>query len=387
MKNKLYKMLNVSSKEDLKKVSKEIKISLKKLSNYGENGIIPLGIDREKIKEYLKIEEIEFKLKMGEFDFELLDYLSNHSSEISNILNVENEEKKITQMEPVFNSNYGKLFKGDSIKHMRSMESNTIDLIFADPPFNLGKDYESKINDKLDKETYLRWTESWLKECIRLLKPGGSFFIWNLPKWNTFTSNYLDQYLTLRHWISVDMKYGLPINRKLYPAHYSLLYYVKEERPTTFNKERIPLDVCKTCGHELKDYGGYKSKMNPNGVNLSDVWNDIYPVRHSKYKTRDNNELPIKLLDRIISISTKPGDLVFDPFGGSGTTYVVAEILKRNWIGCEVGPIDNILERFSNISVEKEQIEKIQQNKNQLFLPRTIELRKQKGYWLPEDFK
>lgn len=387
MENALYKLLNIKNKDELKTISKNMKLSLNKIRYYGENKIIPVGEDRELIKKYLGLSEIEFKIKIGDIDFELLDLLSNNSKKISELVTLENSINNKNNMESVFNTEYGKLFNGDSIELMKSMNSDSIDLIFADPPFNIGKEYESKIDDKLDKEAYLRWSESWLSECVRILKPGGSIFVWNLPKWNTYTANYLDQYLTLRHWISVDMKYGLPISGKLYPSHYSLLYYTKGAKPSTFNNERIPLDVCKTCGHELKDYGGYKRKMNPAGVNLSDVWNDVYPVRHSKYKTRGSNELPLKLLDRIISIASNPGDIIFDPFGGSGTTYIVAEILKRNWLGCEIGPVENIVERFSKINVESKQVENIHNKKNQLFLPDIEKLRRKNGYWLPSDFK
>lgn len=386
MNNKFYKLLNINNNDDLKIVGKNLKIPIKRLRYYGEQKVVPIGQDREIIKKYLKITEIEFKLKIGEIDFEVLDFIANNSKKISSLYKEPEKNNEIKKDVLVMETELGKLFKGDSIKLMKSMESNSVDLIFADPPFNIGKEYESKINDKLDKEAYLKWTENWLKECIRILKPGGSFYVWNLPKWSVYTANYLDQYLTMRHWISVDMKYGLPIQGKLYPSHYSLLYYTKGEKPNTFNNERIPLDVCKTCGHELKDYGGYKSKMNPNGVNLSDVWNDIYPVRHSKYKTRESNQLPVKLLDRIISISSNEGDVVFDPFGGSGTTYIVSEVLGRRWIGCEIGPSDNIIKRFENINDEKKQVEKINSFKNQLFLKESIELRKKNGYWLPEDF-
>ena len=103
----------------------------------------------------------------------------------------------------------------------------------------------------------------------------------------------------------------------------------------------MPLETCPKCFTDLKDYGGYKDKMNPLGVNISDVWTDIPPVRHTKYKKRkEANELSVKLLDRVIEMSSKPGDVVFDPFGGSGTTYAVAEIKQRKWIGVELGPID-----------------------------------------------
>lgn len=386
MENTFYELLKISDGQDLKEVAKELKIPVKRLRYYGENKIIPMGDDRDAIKKHLKLTEIEFKIRIGDIDFELLDFLSSNSKAINELKKKTEKQNSRVILEPQFESEYGRLFNGNSVELMRSVASESIDLIFADPPFNIGKSYESKINDKLDKENYLRWTEKWLSECIRILKPGGSLYVWNLPKWNTYTASYLDQYLTMRHWITVDMKYGLPISGKLYPSHYSLLYYTKGDKPNTFNNERIPLDICKTCGHELKDYGGYKSKMNPKGVNLSDVWSDIYPVRHSKYKTRESNQLPIKLLDRIISISSNPGDLVFDPFGGSGTTYIVSEILKRNWLGCEIGPIENIIDRFSNIIKEEEQIREIHSKKNKLFLEETEKLRIKNGYWLPGDF-
>lgn len=90
------------------------------------------------------------------------------------------------------------------------------------------------------------------------------------------------------------------------------------------------MEICPKCFTDLKDYGGYKDKMNPDGTNLTDVWYDIPPVRHSKYKKREGaNELSIKLLDRIVEMASEEGDIVFDPFGGSGTTYAVAEIKKR----------------------------------------------------------
>ena len=102
----------------------------------------------------------------------------------------------------------------------------------------------------------------WLDEMIRLLKPGGSLFLWNLPKWNLPLGAHLGRHLTFRHWIAVDIKYTLPIPKRLYPSHYSLLYFVKGERPTIFHPDRIPTPCCRHCGGELRDYVGYKDKMN-----------------------------------------------------------------------------------------------------------------------------
>jgi site-specific DNA-methyltransferase (adenine-specific) len=279
----------------------------------------------------------------------------------------------------------GKLYRGDCLKLMPQLEEGSIDLIFADPPFNLNKLYPSKINDNLKEDQYIAWCEQWASECVRLLKPGGSFFIWNLPKWNTYMSGFLNKRLTFRHWISVDIKYSLPIAGRLYPSHYSLLYYCKGDKPTCFHPDRIPMPVCPHCVGDLRDYGGYKNKMNPKGVNLSDVWTDIPPVRHAKYKRRNgSNELSIKLLDRIIQMSSEEGDLVFDPFGGSGTTYAVAEIKNRKWIGIEIGPVDDIIKRFEMLGSERGYLDKIRQDFNCLFTDDVLKQRLANGLWTCE---
>ncbi|MET1968193.1 site-specific DNA-methyltransferase [Enterococcus gallinarum] len=382
MTNLFYKLLNIQGKDELKKLATKIGISSKKLEYYGENQIVPQGEDKKIIKKYLNITEFEYRLKLGDIDYEMIDYLSEQFDKKIDTSKFDVSKKKKESFTPTFRTDFGKLYNEDSLLLMEEIESDSIDLIFADPPFNLGKKYDSLINDKLDHESYLRWNEQWIKECVRILKPGGSIFIWNIPKWSIPTANILGKYLTLRHWIAVDMKYGLPIPNKLYPAHYSLLYYTKGPKPNTFHPDRLPLEVCKKCGHELKDYGGYKNRMNPKGVSLSDVWHDIYPVRHAKYKNRQSNELPVKLLERIISMASEEGDLVFDPFGGSGTTYVVAEVLKRHWIGSEIGSINLIEERLNNIKDTVSQIENIQKNLNQLFLPETKKIREKNGYWI-----
>jgi site-specific DNA-methyltransferase (adenine-specific) len=88
--------------------------------------------------------------------------------------------------------------------------------------------------------------------------------------------------------------------------------------------------------------------MNPKGVNLKDVWSDIPPVRHSKFKSKNRkaNALSTKILDRVVELSTTPGDLVVDPFGGSGTTFAVCEAKHRHWIGTEIDYAKEIIERF-----------------------------------------
>lgn len=287
---------------------------------------------------------------------------------------------------PAHRTTYGELYRGDCLSILPELAKESVDLIFADPPFNLGKTYASGINDSLSEEHYLDWSRRWIEACVRLLKPGGSFFLYNLPKWNLALGSFLNTKLTFRHWIAIEMTYRLPISGRLYPSHYSLLYYCKGRKPTTFTPDRMPISTCPKCHHELKDYGGYKDKMNPAGVNLSDVWKDIPPVRHRKFKRRDEaNELSIKLLDRVIMMASRPGDIVLDPFGGSGTTYVVAEIKKRRWIGIELGPINQIISRIGpeNLEVERGFLERYRAETNVLFTDDVKAARERRGYWVP----
>jgi len=274
------------------------------------------------------------------------------------------------------------VIRGDSVEVMKGLDDGSYDLVFADPPFNIGKVYGESVDDERDRENYLDWCRSWLDELVRVLADGGSLFVYNLPRWNVHIAAHLEQRkLTFRHWIAVDIKYYFPIKGRLYPAHYSLLYFCKGDKPKTFTPPGIPMTVCRSCGREVKDYGGYKDKLDPAGMNLSDVWSDLSPVRHHRYKKRVKglNELPVKMLDRIVDMASRPGDRVLDPFAGSGTTLVVAELKGRRWTGIEIEDIQPIVERFSSIDQDRAVVEALDAAKNRLFTDEALQLRQRKG--------
>lgn len=251
---------------------------------------------------------------------------------------------------PILSTPHGLLFKGDCLSVLPFIQPESVDTIFADPPFNLGKEYGDNVNDNRPDADYLDWSKRWIAECVRVLKPGGSFFLYNIPRWNILLGAHLAELgLTFRHWIAVNIKFGLPIRSRLYPSHYSLLYYGKG-KVKTFRSIRTPIETCRHCGGEVKDYGGHRGAMNPKGVNLTDVWNDIPPVRHWKFKSkkRKANQLSTKLLNRVVHLSTNEGDIVLDPFGGSGTTFDVCETHRRKWIGIELENCDVITERLTS---------------------------------------
>jgi site-specific DNA-methyltransferase (adenine-specific) len=248
--------------------------------------------------------------------------------------------------DPYFETDLGKLYKGDSLEVLPTLPTKSYDLIFADPPFNLDKDYGSGVKDKMGEDDYVSWCRDWIAACVPLLAPGGSFWIYNLPKWNIELGHELNRHgLMFRHWVAIDMKMSLPIQGKLYPSHYSLLYY-SDGRPRVFNRPRVPIPLCRHCGGDIKDYGGHRNKLHPEGLNLSDVWNDIAPVRHARTKTRSANQLNEKMLERVLTIGSEVGDRVLDPFGGSGTTFAVAERMHRHWTGIELGDCEPIAQRL-----------------------------------------
>lgn len=109
-----------------------------------------------------------------------------------------------------------------------TLKGKSVDTVFADPPFNLGKRYGTRCSDYRTEDEYLVWCKRWLQECERVLKPGGALFLYNLPKWNVLLGPHLrDLGLQFRHWIAIERKGRFPIAGRLYPAHYSLLYYTK----------------------------------------------------------------------------------------------------------------------------------------------------------------
>lgn len=377
------------AKADVAKIAQSAGVSHELVSYWNRNLLVPSEAQLQRICRAFNVSLVVVKLRMGIVDESVRQVLMEKADLLSDAIGSDVSEpspKDTPQL--IMKTDYGSLYQGDCLSLMQALPAASFDLIFADPPFNLNKNYPSKINDALKDEDYLLWCFSWVDECVRLLADGGSFFIYNLPKWNTALAEYLNTKLTFRDWITVDIKFSLPIPNRLYPSHYSLLYYAKGERPKTFKPDRLPMEICPHCMRDLKDYGGYKAKMNSLGVNLSDVWYDIPPVRHQRHKKRSGaNELSIKLLDRVIEFASKEGDRVFDPFGGSGSTYVVSEIKKRYWTGVEIGPVAEIEDRLKHLEAERDRLFQIRNNYNCLFRAADKHRRKNLGLWTDESVR
>jgi site-specific DNA-methyltransferase (adenine-specific) len=227
----------------------------------------------------------------------------------------------------------GFLVRADALTFVRHLKSEIADIVFVDPPFNLGKDYGFVSSlESGSASSYQEYMEQLLRELARVLKPGGALFLYHLPYWASRLSYPLQQHLAFRHWIAVAMKNGFVRGKHLYPAHYALLYYTKGE-PLRFRRPRLSPQLCRHCGKFVKDYGGYTPIIRRKGINLSDFWDDLSPVRHKNRKHRSANQLPPLLTDRILSIAGKKDGLLVDPFVGSGTSLVSAANAGMSFIG------------------------------------------------------
>ncbi|MCY4145546.1 MAG: site-specific DNA-methyltransferase [Chloroflexi bacterium] len=226
------------------------------------------------------------------------------------------------------------ILRGDCIKLLRNIPDESVDIAFADPPFNLKKRYSS-YRDNLELSQYIEWCNLWLRELVRVTKPTGSIFIHNIPKWLAYFSAELNKIADFKHWIAWDAM-STPLGKTLLPTHYGILYYAKDATKLKFYDIRYPHHRCRKCGVLRKDYGGKKSRLHPFGPIVSDVWTDLHRIKHNKRRDRHPCQLPIHLLERLLLLSTDEGDVVLDPFMGTGTTAVAAKRLGRNFIGIEI---------------------------------------------------
>jgi site-specific DNA-methyltransferase (adenine-specific) len=230
----------------------------------------------------------------------------------------------------------GEVYRRDALPFLRSLPDESADLLFIDPPFNLGKKYAQAVNiDRRPEADYWSWMLEVLSEGVRVIAIGGSLYLYHIPLWAMRFGAFLEQHLDLRHWIAISMKSGFARGERLYPAHYSLLYFTKGT-PASFQRPKIDPTVCRNCHEMIKDYGGYKSIILEKGINLSDFWEDLSPVRHSNYKSRSSNELPVKLTDRVLEISGNAGGTFIDPFSGAGTAVLSAARAGMHFKACDI---------------------------------------------------
>lgn len=223
---------------------------------------------------------------------------------------------------------------GDCLSLLRKMPDDSVDVTFADPPFNLKKKYNA-YKDKLEFSEYVNWCGEWIGEMVRVTKPSGAIFVHNIPKWLSYYAKFLNERADFKHWIAWQAPTS-PMGKSLQPGHYGILFYVKDRKQAKIHEIRMPHERERKSLYLRKDYGGKKAGLHPFGPLVSDVWTDIHRIKHNKYRDEHPCQLPVALLERLILMTTDAEDVVLDPFMGTGTTAVAAKKLGRNYIGFDL---------------------------------------------------
>ncbi|OWK44470.1 DNA-methyltransferase [Fimbriiglobus ruber] len=242
---------------------------------------------------------------------------------------------------------WDELWTGDCIKLLDKLPAGTADLVFADPPFNIGYEYDV-YDDRRAKSEYLAWTDKWLAAAKRVLKPSGAMFVAIGDEYAAEMKVRLDQLgLAMRNWIVWHYTFGVNCTKKFNRSHAHIFYYVADPKAYTFNPDGIRVPSARMTTYADR-------RANPVGKLPDDTWvlrpqetddhfqasADTWSVSRIcgtfKERTEHPCQMPEAVLERIIRAATSPGDLVLDPFAGSGTTLAAAKKLRRRYLGMEL---------------------------------------------------
>ncbi len=254
----------------------------------------------------------------------------------------------------------GKLYQGDSIAWLQSLNSESVDLVFADPPYNLKKadwdDFESQ-------EHYIEWSLQWISEASRVLKSSGSLYICGFSEILADLKHPASRYFKGCRWLVWYYKNKANLGSDWGRAHESILHFRKSEgMKLNLDDIRIPYGAhtLKYPAHpqaETSAYGKGTTKQrgdwmpNPGGAKPKDVIEIPTTCNGMGETTPHPTQKPEELLRKLILAASNEGDMIIDPFSGSGTTVVVAEQLNRQWMGCDLnGGYNNwALERLKKV--------------------------------------
>jgi site-specific DNA-methyltransferase (adenine-specific) len=238
----------------------------------------------------------------------------------------------------------GKLWVGDSMEWLNSLEPESVDLVFADPPYNIGKadwdEFESH-------DAYIEWSVRWIELASKILKPHGSLYVCGFSEILADIRRPASKFFAACRWLVWCYKNKANLTKDWGRSHESILHY-RKSRKFTFNADdvRIPYGqhTLKYPVHpqaESSQYANGKTdkqdwQPHPNGAKPKDFFEIPVTSNGMEEKTPHPTQKPEELLRKIILASSHEDDTIVDPFSGSGTTLVCAEQLKRKWLGCDL---------------------------------------------------
>jgi adenine-specific DNA-methyltransferase len=238
----------------------------------------------------------------------------------------------------IFGNDNHKIIWGDAVEVLaQHVEDDSIDLIFADPPYNIGKNFNGHKDKWATDEDYLSWCYKWLDLCSKKLKPSGSFYVMTSTQFMPFFDIYLRKSLTVLSRIVWYYDSSGVQAKQYYGSMYEpILFCVRDKNNYTFNSEDILVEAKTGAKRKLIDY----RKNPPQIYNSMKVPGNVWEFARVRYRMDEYEnhptQKPIALLERIIKASSNPGDLVLDPFSGTFTTSFVAKELGRDSIGIEL---------------------------------------------------
>lgn len=238
----------------------------------------------------------------------------------------------------IFGTDNHKIIHGDALEALRiHVVDNSVDLIFADPPYNIGKNFNGQIEKWATEESYLNWCYEWLTLCIKKLKPNGSFYVMTATQFMPYFDIFLRKKLNILSRIvwSYDSS-GVQAKKYFGSMYEPILYCVKDKNNYTFNSNQILVEAKTGSKRKLIDY----RKTVPTVYNTEKVPGNVWDFSRVRYRMDEYEshptQKPISLLERIIKASSNEQDLILDPFSGTFTTCAVAKGLNRNCIGIEM---------------------------------------------------
>lgn len=227
---------------------------------------------------------------------------------------------------------------GDSLDVMNSMKSNSVDLIFADEPYNIGKNFGNNFDSWSSTNDYIDWNKKWISEAMRILKNSGTIYIMTATQFMPFIDVFMQtEYNVLSRVVWHYDSSGVQ-SKKMFGSLYEpiLIANVSTESVFTFNSEDILIEAKTGAKRKLIDY----RKNPPRPYNVKKLPGNVWDFSRVRYKMQEYENHPTQkpesLLERIIKVSSNVGDIVFDPFAGSFTTGSVARKLGRKNISIDM---------------------------------------------------
>lgn len=237
----------------------------------------------------------------------------------------------------VFGNSDHKVVMGDAVAALEEVEDGSVDLVFIDPPYNIGKDFNGCKDRWRDDRSYLDWCYEWLEPAVRKIRPSGSLYLMSSTQFMPYFDLFLrDKVEILSRIVWCYDSSGVQA-RKYYGSLYEpILFCVKDKNRYVFNAEDILVEARTGAKRKLIDY----RKRPPQVYNSEKVPGNVWTFPRVRYRMEEYEDHPTQkptaLLERIIKASTNKGDLVLDPFAGTFTTSYVAKKLGRKSIGVEL---------------------------------------------------